>query len=300
MNTANTDTPETWRDLYPYEPHYAVMPSGHRMHYVDEGNGPPVVLLHGNPTWSFMYRDLIRELRGTFRVISPDHIGCGLSDKPQDYRYQLCDHISNLKYLLDEVLELRSTSLVVHDWGGAIGMGYAVSKPERVARIVLLNTASFLLGDCPWRIRVCRLPLFGSVALRRFNAFARGALSMAMPAGESLEGAIREGYLHPYDSYANRIATLRFVQDIPLSPRHPSWETVGGIQKNLHLLEDKPILICWGEQDFCFTLSFLKIWQQYFPAAAVRRFPEAGHYLLESACSEIAPLVAGFLSGTGS
>jgi haloalkane dehalogenase len=119
---------------------------------------------------------------------------------------------------------------------------------------------------------------------------------MAMPPGEALTGPVREGYLYPYDSFGNRIATLRFVQDIPLRPKHPSWETLGSIQKHLHLLEDKPILICWGEQDFCFTLAFLKTWEQYFPDAEVHQFPEAGHYLLESAGDGINPIVAEFLN----
>jgi haloalkane dehalogenase len=119
---------------------------------------------------------------------------------------------------------------------------------------------------------------------------------MAMPRGQALKGPVREGFLHPYNSFGNRIATLRFVQDIPLKPAHPSWETIGSIQKHLHLLEDKPVLICWGEQDFCFTVTFLKTWRQYFPNAKIHRFPDAGHYLLETAGDRIIPLVADFMN----
>ena len=265
------------------------------MHYLDEGEGEAVVMLHGNPTWSFMYRDLIQALRPHHRVICPDHIGCGLSDKPRDWPYRLENHIANIEKLLDDHLGVQRIRLVLHDWGGAIGMGYAVRHPERIERIVLFNTAAFLQNQCPWRIRVCRLPVVGTLAVRGFNAFARAACSMAVARGKRLQGAIRDGFLHPYDSWAHRIATHRFVQDIPLHPPHPSWETVAHIQKNLHLLRDRPVLICWGKQDFCFTETFLNMWRQYFPEAEVHGFDHAGHYLLEDAKEEIIPLVSSFL-----
>jgi len=288
-----------WGELYPFESHYLDL-TGDRLHYLDEGHGEAVVMLHGNPTWSFYYRNLVCGLRGERRVIVPDHMGCGRSDKPQSYSYRLSQHIENLEELLNVKLGLDRTALVVHDWGGPIGFGYAVRHPERITGIVVLNTAAFLLPNCPWRIRVCKLPLFGALAIRGLNAFARGALRMAVARPERLTDAVRQGYLAPYGSYKNRVANLRFVQDIPLGPRHPSWQTVAGMQKRLHLLAEKPVLVCWGDRDFCFTAPFLNTWRQYFPNALVHRFPDAGHYVLEDAHERIVPLVRDFLAqGTG-
>jgi haloalkane dehalogenase len=288
---------EDWQAEYPFTPHY-VSVNGHRLHVVDRGAGPAVLMLHGNPTWSFMYRHLVRALSPSLRVIAPDHLGCGLSDKPQDWPYRLSDHIANLEALVDEHLRLDRFSLVVHDWGGPIGMGYAVLHPERIDRLVLLNTAAFLLHRCPWRIRICKLPVFGPLAVRGANAFARAAITMAVGKGHCLSPAARAGMLRPYDTWRNRIAILRFVQDIPLNSRHPTWDLVATIQKNLHLLADRPVLICWGTQDFCFNEPFLEVWQRYFPRAQVHRFADAGHYLLEDAADRVVPLVQAFLEAS--
>ncbi len=147
------------------------------MHYVDEGSGPAIIMLHGNPTWSFYYRELIKGLRNQYRVIAPDHIGCGLSDKPQDYTYTLATHIDNLARLIDH-LRLENVTLAGHDWGGAIGFGWATRNPDQVTRFVVFNTAAFF-GRMPFRIRVCRWPILGDVLVRRLNLFARSALWMA-------------------------------------------------------------------------------------------------------------------------
>ncbi len=287
--------PRDWRALYPFTSHYLEL-DGPRMHYLDEGDGAPVVMLHGNPTWSFYYRHLVCGLRDSCRVVVPDHIGCGLSDKPQDYSYCLSQHVRNTTRLLNDHLGLEDITLVVHDWGGAIGMAYAESFPERVRRLVILNTAAFLQMRCPLRIRICKTPLFGTLAIRGLNAFARAAVRMAVVAPSALSPAAKAGYLAPYDNFRTRIATQRFVQDIPLNPGHPTWPVVEGIQNRLNELADKPMLICWGEQDFCFTTSVLDAWQQFFPNATVHRFADAGHYVLEEAHERILPLIRQFIA----
>jgi len=277
--------PQTdWRQLYPFTSRHAVV-GGCRMHYLDEGKGDTVVLLHGNPTWSFFYRNLVLDLRRDHRVIVPDHIGCGLSDKPARYSYRLRQHVDNLDELLTARLGLASVSLVLHDWGGAIGMGYAVRDPARIRSMVVMNTAAFRVPRCPWRIRICRLPLFGSLAVRGCNGFVRAALRMAVTA--PLPPAVRAGYLAPYGSWPERIAVLRFVQDIPLHPRHPTWPTLTDMETRLDRLAGKPMLICWAGRDFCFTQEFLREWQQRFPHATVRLFPDAGHYILEDAGTKV-------------
>jgi haloalkane dehalogenase len=282
-----------WRALYPFEPH-RVQVDGHWLHYLDEGprEAPALLLLHGNPTWSFYWRELARGLRDGYRVVAPDHLGCGLSDKPQDWPYRLSGHIDNVERLVDE-LDLRDLTLGVHDWGGAIGMGFAARQPERVARLVVFNTAAFRSQTLPRRIAACRIPGFGALAVRGVNAFARAATFMATERG--LRGAVREGYLAPYGSWRERIALLRFVQDIPLEPGHPSWSTLLEIEEALPSFRDRPMLIVWGERDWCFTPSFRDEWQRRFPEAEVHRLPDAGHYVVEDAADRVLELVRAFL-----
>jgi haloalkane dehalogenase len=271
---------------------------GLRYHYLDEGGGEPVVMLHGNPTWSFYYRELVRALRGEYRTVVPDHIGCGLSDKPGDdrYDYTLKQRVLDLEALLDH-LELRDNlTLVLHDWGGMIGMAYAHRHPERVKRLVVLNTAGFRMPAgkrLPRSLWLFRNTPLGPLLIRGLNAFSRGAARYC--ARRPLSGAVRAGYLAPYDSWRNRIAVLRFVQDIPLAPGDRSYELVREVEEGLHRFRETPLLLCWGERDFVFDLDFLAEWQRRFPQAEVHRFPEAGHYVLEDAAAEIIPLVRDFL-----
>jgi cis-3-alkyl-4-acyloxetan-2-one decarboxylase len=280
------------RELYPFHTARLQLPGG-AMSYVDEGDGPPALLVHGNPTWSFYYRRLIAALRPAHRVIAPDHMGCGLSDKPQCYPYTLSTHVENLGRLVD-ALDLPQLDLVVHDWGGAIGMGWAVRNPARVRRIVVLNTAAFLSPRIPLRIAVCRTPVFGDLAVRGLNAFAGAAVRMAVE--RPLDPAVAAGLLAPYDSWANRVAIQRFVRDIPLAPRHPSWAVVDAIDRELAALRRHPMLILWGGRDWCFSDHFLAGWLERFPDAHAVRFDDAGHYVLEDAHAQIVPRVVRFFS----
>jgi cis-3-alkyl-4-acyloxetan-2-one decarboxylase len=278
--------------LYPFSPRRYAVPGG-ELSYLDEGHGPPVVLLHGNPTWSFYYRRLVTALRARHRVIVPDHLGCGLSDKPLDYPYRLQNHIDNLGALLQH-LGISEADLVVHDWGGAIGMGAATQGYLTPKRIVVLNTAAFLSPHVPLRIAICKLPLFGSLAVRGLNGFAGLATFIAVE--RPLAPDVRRAYLFPYRNYRSRIAIHRFVQDIPLTPQHPTWAVVDAIDRELGLLRDRPMLILWGGKDWCFNDYFLAGWLQRFPQAQAVRFDEAGHYVLEDAYEEIVPRVVQFLA----
>ncbi|WP_456387274.1 alpha/beta fold hydrolase [Desulfolithobacter sp.] len=277
---------------YPFRPKRYQLGDGAVMSYVDEGLGDVVVMVHGNPSWSYLYRDLVSALAPGYRCIAPDHIGCGLSDKPQDYPYRLSRHIENLEALLDH-LDVRRCVLVVHDWGGAIGLGWAGRHADRVRGVVVLNTAAFLARRIPLRISLCRMPLFGAFIVRGLNGFAWPATSMAVC--RKMEPDVKKGFLYPYDSWQSRVGIHRFVQDIPLHPRHPSWETLVAVEQGLFRLVDKPMQICWGGRDFCFNRFFYREWRRRFPAARARYFPEAGHYVLEDAGEEIIPLVQYFL-----
>lgn len=269
------------------------------MHYVDEGDGPVLVLCHGNPTWSFYFRNIIRGLRDRFRVIAMDHIGCGLSDKPQDYPYTLATHIRNLGLLLDH-LELKEFSLSGHDWGGAIAFGWATANPQRVRKLVVFNTAAFLSTDSrilrtPFRIRLCGWPIVGEVAVRALNVFSLAALRMAVVDRTRITPEVAAGYLAPYDSYANRVGVLRFIRDIPNRPGVPSLPVLQEIEAKLPALQEKPMIIVWGARDFCFNDVFLNEWRRRFPNAEVHRFADAGHYVLEDAHEHIVPRLGEFL-----
>jgi pimeloyl-ACP methyl ester carboxylesterase len=201
------------------------------MSYLDEGSGDEaVVMVHGNPTWSFYYRNLVLGLRGKMRCIVPDHIGCGLSDKPQDFTYTLGEHIRNLRGLLDS-LNLRKIHLIVHDWGGPIGLGTALARPEQLGRVVILNTAAFADTVVPWRIRLCRAPVIGEWLVRGFNGFAWPATWMSVT--RPLARDVKNGFIYPYNNWANRIATHRFVVDIPSGKGSASDRALAEVESKL-------------------------------------------------------------------
>jgi pimeloyl-ACP methyl ester carboxylesterase len=290
-------SPAAANPLYPFLGRYLDL-GGVRYHYLDEGHGEPLVMLHGNPTWSFYYRNLVLGLRRDYRTIVPDHIGCGLSDKPDDsrYEYSLRQRVADVEALLER-LELRDNlTLILHDWGGMIGMAFAHRHPERIKRLVILNTAAFPLPAAkrlPWSLRWCRAPLIGPLLVRGFNAFSCGAARFCVC--QPLPPEVRQGYLAPYDSWRNRIGVLRFVQDIPLKPGDRGFDLVHEVAEGLPRFAALPMLMCWGERDFVFDGHFLDEWRRRFPAAEVHVFPDAGHYVLEDAGAEILALIRAFL-----
>jgi pimeloyl-ACP methyl ester carboxylesterase len=284
---------DSFRDEYNFEPHCFEAPAG-RMHYLDEGprDASPLLCVHGNPSWSFYYRRVVREFRGQRRVVAVDNLGCGLSDKPQDWSYRLKDHVDNLEALV-LALDLTDITLVLHDWGGAIGMGFAVRHPERIGRIVLGNTSAFLIDRIPLRIAVCRWPIFGAVALRGFNGFAAAATTMAVE--NPMQPMVKRGFLAPYNNWHNRIAQHRFVQDIPMKDTHPTWPVIEEIDRKLETLREKPMAIAWGMRDWCFSPIFLAGWRKRFPDAEVLEIPDAGHYMWEDGFDVALPFMGAFL-----
>ncbi len=274
---------------------------GRRLHYTDEGPTSAeqtLLFVHGNPTWSFHWRRLIERLRGEYRCVAPDHLGCGLSDlQPRPLR--LVDHIANLRRLV-EALDLRRVTLVAQDWGGAIGLGVLLEERARFERIVLFNTGAFRPWFIPWRIRVCRWPIVGRLAVQGANAFSRAALRMTLSRKLRLEPAVAAGYLAPYDSWQRRAAVYQFVRDIPLSAAHPTWAALGGIEDRLKELAKTPALLVWGEQDWCFTTECLDRFLEEWPHAEIVRLPDVGHWVLEDAPEEAERAMVKFLSRTNS
>ena len=288
--------PQIFSELYPFSQNYFVQPGGFRQHYVDEGQGEPLVMIHGNPSWSFLYRDMIKEFRSSMRTIAPDHIGCGLSEKPSKdkFPYRLKDHVDNLERLLDSLKLDQPINLAVHDWGGAIGMGYATRNPDKIKRLIVMNTAAFRLPqNCPfpWPIWLFRNTKFGEFINNKFNAFA--LIASYTCAIKGLTSKVRKGFLAPYDSAANRVATTRFVQDIPLVESDPSYSELLKIEENLKNLNHKPMLICFGRKDFVFNRHFFNEWKRSFPRARVHSF-HAGHYLLEDVGAQVFSIMKNF------
>ena len=286
------------KKIYPFESHYLEL-NGLNYHYLDEGEGEVVLMLHGNPTWSFYYRNLVLALRSHYRIIVPDHIGCGLSDKPAKdiYPYTLERRVSDLEALLQHLGIQDNINLVVHDWGGMIGMVYATRYPESIKRMIVMNTSAFHLPKkkkLPWQIWIVRNTPLGALLVQGLNLFALGATYFCC--SRPMSRQTRKAFLAPYNSWKNRIAVLRFVQDIPLQETDPGYAMISEVEARLHLLKEKPLLIFWGEKDFVFDHHFLAQWREQFPHAQIHSYPSYGHYILEDAIEDIAPTMQRFLA----
>ncbi len=274
---------------------------GLQLHFLDEGPkaSPPLVMLHGNPSWSYYYRHLVLALQTDFRCIVPDHIGMGLSEKPreQDYEFTLDRRADDLEALLETVGVKENITLVLHDWGGMIGMRYAMRHADKIKRLVILNTAAFHLPAgkrVPWQLTLSRVPLLNMILNQGLNAFCRGAVKYCVTR-QPMSAEVAAAYLAPYNSWQSRLAVRKFVEAIPLQPGHQAYAAVEQVDKALQRFSTLPMLICWGLQDFVFDGHYLNEWESRFPQAQVQRFEDAGHYILEDAAADVIPLIRQFL-----
>lgn len=291
-------------DTTPFAHHYPfpsnfIKINGLNYHYLDEGCGEPMVLVHGNPTWSFYYRSLVHAFSGGYRVIVPDHMGCGLSDKPsiEQYGFRLKNRVDDLGYLIKYLNLSQPLTLVVHDWGGMIGLAWAMDHLDKVARIVITNTAGFFPPggkSIPWRLRLIRTPnaLMNRMVLH-WNLFSRFALWMAPK--HRLPADIKAGLAAPYNTPRNRLATLKFVQDIPLDAKDPSGAIVAAVEQRLEQIGQKPAIILWGAHDFVFNRDYYNEWRRRWPRAETHWFEDAGHYLFEDIPDKIISHIKEFL-----
>jgi haloalkane dehalogenase len=300
INGVTLDTDE-FKELYPFIPNFITL-DGHKLHYLDQGKGNPVVMVHGNPTWSFYFRNIVRDLSRNHRIIVPDHIGCGLSDKPskKDYNYTLASRVKDLDSLIKSLDLNQKITLIVHDWGGMIGCAWALENLDRIERIIITNTSGFHLPSAkrfPLRLWLIKyLTWFAVPAVLGLNLFSRAALHMAPV--KPLSPKIKKGLTAPYNSWKNRIATLKFVQDIPLSPEDQSHELVTWVDTRLDRLKAVPIMILWGSHDFVFDLSFFDEWKRRFPHAETHVFEDAGHYLFEDKPAETSNIINKFMKNS--
>lgn len=276
---------------------------GFSLHYVDEKPAgwtpeqPVLFMVHGNPTWSFFFRSLIDAFRDRYRVIAVDQIGCGLSEKPaaSAYSYRLEQRVTDLCHLVRK-LNLKNVTLIAHDWGGAVGMGVAERLNDRFSRLVLMNTAAFRSQRCPFRILMGRIPFVSPFLIQGLNAFCRCAVRWASERPDGLPKEVAAGLVAPYNSWKNRIAVSKFVRDVPLSEKHPSYKTLVEIETNLSLFREKPVLLAWGMKDWCFSPEFMKRFLNDFPEAEVCKIEEAGHYLLEDAPEKVVAAIEKFFA----
>lgn len=290
---------------WPFEPRWFETGLG-RMHYVDEGprHGRPVVMVHGNPTWGYLYRHFIPPLvEAGFRAIVPDHLGFGRSDKPDDPElYRIPRHAARLEALL-EALDLRDATVVAHDWGGPIGLAWAARHPERVRGLAILNTFAHRPPGkvrLPLPLRLFRAPGLGEVMVKGLHAFVRGFLfKVGVIHRERLTPEVRAAYLAPHPSWASRTAVLVFPREIPSGPDGAVSDFLEEVHAGLRALADRPLFIAWAMKDIAFTPDILTtLWLRDFPDAKVLRLEDAGHYLQEDAHERIVPALLEFLQGS--
>ena len=283
--------PPGWldREAYPFDHQFFDAGPG-RMHYVDEGEGQPILFLHGNPTWSFLYRHLIAGLSGEYRCVAPDYLGFGLSEKPRGWSYRPSAHARTIERLVAD-LDLEDLVLVVHDWGGPIGASLAAGHPEKVRGFVVQNTFAWPLDSI--RMRAFSRALGGRVAhplVRRYNVFADHVMRVAF-ADRSKLAPVHDQYLRPLATPDDREGSWVFPRELTGSRR---WLETLWQQRDRWA--GKPALLAWGTQDFTFGDDALRRWQALFPDADTIRF-EVGHYVAEEVGQRLVDPVWKFLNG---
>ena len=256
-----------------------------RIHYVDEGQGRPVVMFHACPMWSFAYRNLIRELSSDHRVIAFDLPGFGLSTAGRQFDYTLNGYIDITETFL-EALEIDDAVLVLHGWGGTVGMGYAVRHPRNIHSLVIFNTLSFMSGSIPLRLRICRIPWLGVKLVVDLNLLLLG--------NRNHSKEIADAYDYPYRNHHSRYPLYRFVEDFPSVPESDSAQRIMEIEAGLWMFRSTPSLILWAMRDWLYTPRQLKWWQRYLPGAEVHKLERAGRYIQEDAGEELIRYIRNF------
>jgi pimeloyl-ACP methyl ester carboxylesterase len=292
----NTNDDWTFGGSWPYRPRWHDTPDG-RLHYVDEGprDAPPVVLMHGNPAWGYLYRNFIPPLVAAgYRVIVPDMLGNGRSDKPDRPEvYRIRRHAQRTEQLL-ESLDLQQATLVPHDWG-MHSLYWAIRHPDRVRSLYILNTIAHRRREqieLPLPIKLFRAPGTGPLLVQRLDAVRRFFLfRFGIAHQERVTPELKRAYLAPNPTAATRTGVLIFLREVPTGPDDPSSHFWGELEDGLERhFRDKPVGIAWGMQDRAFTSKVLdELWLRTFPHAAVTRIADAGHFVREDAHERVVP-----------
>jgi haloalkane dehalogenase len=272
------------KDLYPFDDHYADL-GGARVHYVDEGEGPPLLLLHGNPTWSFLWRDVIKGLRDRYRCIAPDYPGFGLSQAPAGYGFTPAEHARVIEELIVS-LDLRDATMMMQDWGGPIGFAAATRQPDRFRAFVVGNTWAWPKSDPGTQIfsRLLGGPIGRRMILGR-NFF----VEKIVPGGvrrKKLSDEVMAAYRGPFPTSESRIPAWVFPREILRSRPF-----LAEVERGLPSLSDRPALIVWPTKDVAFKDAERRRWEQVFPNHKTVTLEGAGHYIPEDAPEEIVAAV---------
>lgn len=286
-----TATAQKWLDTreYPFQPNYLTTPSG-QLHYIDEGKGDVILFVHGTPTWSFLYRSYIKALSNTHRCIAPDHIGFGLSDKPGNFAGTPQEHARNLNQLIEH-LDLKNITIVVHDFGGPIGLSYAISKPENVKRIVMFNTWLWETKEDKDAQKINKIlhSSLGNFLYLNTNFSAKVLLRKAFYNKKHLSKHVHNHYKRPFPDKNSRYGLLNIGKSLI-----GSSEWYGELWQNAEVIKDKPILILWGEKDDFIKMNNLEKWKRFFSNAKTSVF-RAGHFLQEEETEKTIEMMADWL-----
>ncbi|MFX0069981.1 MAG: alpha/beta fold hydrolase [Candidatus Hermodarchaeota archaeon] len=284
---------ETFENTFPFKPNFKTI-NGFEMHFVDEGKGQPIICLHGMPTWGYLYRNFIKTLSNNYRVIVPDQMGFGKSDVPQNKKYLLNQHINNTTQLIID-LDLKDITLVVQDWGGPIGLGFAVDYPERVKRLVIMNTSIGVMkeGSKPW--------YYAMEKKGKYTEFIKniaGLIQMGIYNKKEITSTMLDAYTAPFPNDESFIGALAWPKDIPIGNSHPSAATMLHIRQNLKILNDKQKILIWGMKDPIFAPWMTNWWNKIFPGINTYKLDKASHFLQEDSPAEIINIIQEFLGKT--
>ena len=287
---------ETFDGTFPFAPHHHNI-NGFEMHFVDEGRGEPIVLVHGDPTWGYLYRTFIPSLSQHRRCIVPDQMGMGKSGTPQDpYPYRLRHHIANLETLLLN-LDLHDMTLVLHDWGGPVGLGFATRHPQRIKRLVLMNTWAFAPwpgGPFPRLLDLIRSERGEKFVLEK-NGYLEPALLGTTHHPERLTKTVMDAYRAPFPTPASRLALLCWSRDIPVTETDPSYAQMKRVERELSHFVRTPTLLVWGVRDPVLPKSVLRRWQRIYPHATTHEIEDASHFVQEDAPERVIRCIEEFL-----
>jgi haloalkane dehalogenase len=304
MGGSMLDKPDWLKPLFPWR-QALIEVNGRRIAFIDEGpkDARPVLLLHGNPTWSFLYRDFIKPLIAAgYRVIAPDCIGAGYSDKPRiDAAYSLAHHIADLVSLIDQ-LDLKGFAVVGQDWGGPQGAGAALVRLERLAALILMNTwlytdykGRFHATARPWT--TWHAPVIGPYFLKRLKVLSHNGPSATSKRGLTADEA--RAYHHVYDERESETVTLTWPRSIPLAEGDRGWADMAWIQAQLPKLKDTPVQLIWAPEDQVFPIEYAERLKELLPhAEGPKTYDRAAHFLQDDRGPEIAADIVGFLNRT--
>jgi haloalkane dehalogenase len=277
------------RKEYPFKSHYFQTPVG-KMHYIDEGEGDPIVMIHGNPGWSFEFRKIVKEMSKTNRCIAIDHIGFGLSDKPFDFDYLPASHARNFELLMDS-LNLENITMTFNDWGGPIGLAYAIKHPDKIKKLVILNSYLWSVENDPYYQKFSGMMggRIGRFMIKNFNIFGRFFLTKVVGDKKSLPKNIHKHYYKHLETRKDRKGCYTFPREVTKSGK---W--LDSLWQQREKINSIPTTFVWGMKDIAFRESELNYWLEHWKNdPKVIRLDKVGHYPQEETAEVVIEALRG-------